>query len=260
MNESGLDNINLLLSKIKENHLINGKMIMDKNIDRICICMNKETIVPLYKFIADIRKEYYFSEYYHILCELNINTPKSVILNANDDFKHVDNVIKLFSNEQVFARLDICSSKPEYPYTCMKDIMNDMLLSDRTKDYIKEKDHKLILREYIDFTNWNEIRCFVEQSKLRGISGDNDGKAPFQTMLNIIDNIVKKIIFYCEYENCTIDIMINDNNEYMVIEINTPCYICATSGLFNLSINYDKEILFGKYDEEHITYPVLRFN
>jgi ribosomal protein S6 len=78
------------------------------------------------KIIDDFEKTYYFSEYYKILSDEKINTPYSEILDVFDlknDATKVNNVINNFSNNQVFARLDECSSKPLLPFKSSVEIL-----------------------------------------------------------------------------------------------------------------------------------------
>ena len=45
---------------------------------------------------------------------------------------------------------------------------------------------------------------------------------------------------------------------FYIIEINTPVWLCATSGLYDLTIPYDICLLINNYDNELFNYPQMR--
>jgi len=245
MNTSGLENLDILKNKLLQHYDIK----YFKNIVNI---------------ITSISEEYYFSEYYDILIEFDIKTPYSNIFFNLYDLKYnqsrINDVIKLQFNGKVFARLDTCSTNPNKPYTNAQEILDDISTNERTK-YVTDNTHKIILREYINLTGYIEIRCFIEDKKLRGItSTDENNEEPTNIILTLIKKLVDKIVFYSEFDNCTLDFAVNNiTNDCILIEINTPCWLCATSGFFDLSLSSDIEILFGLYKPEYINYPVLKF-
>jgi hypothetical protein len=225
--------------------------------------MEYNTKQPLFieNLLEDLEKIYRFSEYYDILIQNNINTPISFILDAelmdsNPDL--IDNIIKNLPNQQCFARLDSCSSKPKEPFTESDDIRNELeTYSWATHHYLYEPNHKLVLREYINVENYYEIRCFVYQSKCRGITFPC---LPTEFNEPLVYDFIDKVIYYTEYDACSIDILIsNSGTEIMVIEINSPVWLFATSGLFDLTDKHDYELLLGDYNPDILTYPELRF-
>lgn len=111
---------------------------------------------------------------------------------------------------------------------------------------------KVVIREYLKLDNI-EFRCFIHNKKLRAISSE-------EKISNIeeIENVISKITHYMEYDDYCVDFTYY-NGKLMLIEINTPVYLFATSGLFDLTNPYDYEILLGKIVPE-INYPILRFS
>ena len=249
MNTSGLDNEELLL-KCLQKHNYN----FNKN--------NLESI------INQIIEEYYFSEYYENLKIYGkIKTPESLIISLKNVFENkniVNENIKTFPNNEVFARLDTASTKPTFPYKNINDILNDMAQNERTRKHLKDMNHNLVLREWINLQNYYELRCFIEDSKLRATSGTtNLNHVPPINIKKILQKIAEDVSFYCEYECFTLDIAIPlfnelNENKYYIIEINTPVWLCATSGLYDLTIPYDIYLLTEEYNTEIINYPKMR--
>lgn len=114
---------------------------------------------------------------------------------------------------------------------------------------------KIIIREWI-YGITLEFRCYIHDNDFRATSGFNVELYP---CLDEIKSIINKIKHYCEYRDFTIDFGII-NNKLILIEINTPVYLCATSGNFNLDIPYDYEVLLGEYQPDVISYPIIRWN
>lgn len=222
--------------------------------------------------IKELEEMYYFSEYYKILINEKINTPLSRITTLNRLYKKPKKINKIINtqfNGKVFARLDRCSSKPESFFKNSGEIKKSLKMSNRTNQFLNDKEHKLILREYInDINDYHELRCIVHDNKLRGVSGpqnnrymikDNDIKKIKQNLCQYIDNIC----YITDYNCATIDILIKKDNiynieEYIVLEINPPVWLTATSGLFDLSSPEDTNILFEKYCK-YIDYPIIKY-
>ena len=219
--------------------------------------------------IIKLEEEYYFSEYYQILIDNKINTPLSRITTLNRLYKKpkkINKIIKTQFNGEVFARLDRCSSKPELFFKNSGEIKQSLKLSVRTNQFLDDKKHKLILREYIkDINDYYELRCIVHNEHLRGVSGPLN--IPSKINLNIFkQNIIRfiKNICHCtDYICATIDILIKKDDiynieKYIVIEINPPVWLTATSGLFELDNPEDTNILFGNLCE-YINYPIIKY-
>lgn len=274
MNSAGINNIiilrkyllnelNIIIEEENTNNFINSIVSYYEPLPT----MEEITEQPiyLYQIINDLEKTYYFSEYYDLLVEANINTPFSIISDLytlyNDPNK-INNYIKTLSNKQCFSRLDSCSSKPENSFYNHLDIIESITNSSRTNIYLNDLEHKLILREYIENieSDYYSARCYVHNKILRAISGpyyvDN---IPSKTIKYKIEKFINKIIEITEYNCATIDIIIPKNftNNFIVIEINSPCWLFATSGLFDLNIPYDVSLLFENINE-FIDYPEMR--
>jgi len=203
--------------------------------------------------IQNIIEEYYFSVWYYLL-DCNINTIKSYICDIKDS-KYVNNLIYILPNNQCFARLDSCSSKPINPYKSYDEIYQSLQCCDRTRNNCYNQ--KLIIRHWL-YNLGEEFRCFIHDNNLRAISTlSNNVKKLVLQHLEKIKETVKQIIFLCDYNDCTIDFCFY-NDELLLIEINTPVYLCATSGKFDLDVVSDYEILLGDYIPDIINYPVIK--
>lgn len=204
------------------------------------------------KYFASIEEaqnaveEYYLSEWYPAIEQFTI---KSYIFDWNDLLNGtIDELIKILPNKKCFARLDSCSSKPTFPFYNSREIIRHLSLSDRTREYCNTN-MKLIIREWVEI--FDEFRCYFHEGKLRGINGP----------ANLSDYLIKyvnDVRYYSEYEDCCIDFGYTYNGNLIVIEINTPIYLCGTSGNFDLNVPYDREILLGKYNSSIINYPVMK--
>lgn len=69
--------------------------------------------------------------------------------------------------------------------------------------------------------------------------------------------MINKIVKLTDNDDCTVDFGFV-NEKIILIEINSPVYLAATSGYFDLSIPFDYEILLVDYIPEIINYPVIR--
>ena len=120
------------------------------------------------KKIRELEEEYYFSEYYKILIDAKINTPLSYITTLNRLYKKPKKINKIINtqfNGEIFARLDRCSSKPKSSFKNSDEIIQSLELSYRTNQFLDDKEHKLILREYIENINdYHELRCIVHDN------------------------------------------------------------------------------------------------
>lgn len=198
----------------------------------------------------DLEKEYYFSEWYDIVKD-TVYTPKSYICSYDDLFNgKIDEIIKILPGSKCFARLDTLSSKPTSPYYNSDEIIQDFQQSVRTNPYF-DQNMPIIIREYLDLNSF-EFRCFIHDKKLRGISTECK-------ILNIEEIIqtINHITFITDYDSYCVDFTYY-NGKLMLIEINTPLWLFACSGLFCLELPYDVEILMGKYIPDIINYPVIK--
>lgn len=198
----------------------------------------------------ELDKEYRFSEWYNIVKDY-VYTPKSYIVTYDDLYNgNVDEIIKLLPGKHCFARLDTLSSKPTNAYNNSIDIIDDFIKSERTSHYFT-KDMPVVIREYL-LLKEIEFRCFIHDKKLRAISSEG-------ALRNIeeIQSIVDKITFLTDYDSYCVDFTYYDN-KLMLIEINTPVWLFATSGLFCLDLPYDQEVLLGEYKPDILNYPIIR--
>lgn len=280
MNDAGIYNkdiimkyltreLNITYEKINENSFINS--IVESYTPISTMYEREEKPIYLYQLIEDYGKTYYFSEYYDILDEFNILTPKSIIVDLDILFtnpEEINNIILNMPNQKCFARLDSCSSKPDKPFRTAQEIIESISKSERTKRYLNEREHKLILRDYIDELDDNNynIRCIIQDKILRGISGpyeivlDNENINKLIQLKRKIKTFINHVIEITEYDNATIDLYIShDFENIMLIEINTPVWLYASSGLFDIKNQYDSHLLFEDIEEDLINeYPEMR--
>lgn len=200
----------------------------------------------------EIDKEYHFSEWYDIIKDA-VYTPKSYICSYDDLFNgKIDKIIKTLPGSKCFARLNTLSSKPTSPYYNSTQIIQDLQRSERTKPYFVEN-MPIIIREYLDLHSF-EFRCFVHDKKLRGISTEDHIHI---SKIKEIVQTINHITFITDYCSYCADFTYC-NGRLMLIEINTPVWLFATSGLFSLELPYDLEILIGTYMPDIINYPVVK--
>lgn len=204
--------------------------------------------------IKNYMKYYSFDKWYPQI-ENIIDTPKSYIFEINDLYNgNINKLIKKLPNQECFARLDCLSSKPIFSYKSSDEIISDLYFNNRTSDQIGV-DTKIIIREWI-YNITNEFRCFVCNGKLRGISCSFKRKLLIEHIANITE-MINKIVKITDNDDCTVDFGFV-NEKIILIEINSPVYLAATSGYFDLSIPFDYEVLLGDYIPEIINYPVIR--
>ncbi len=201
----------------------------------------------------ELEKEYWFSEWYQLIVKICCS-PVSYILHHEDLYNgEIDRVISTLSGKQCFARLDPCSAKPENSYKSALEISNSFLSSNRCKPYFKTY-VPVIIREYVRIPS-GEFRCYIHDKNLRAISSE----VHFSThQLEDICNTVKKITFHTDYESYSVDFTFMSDGRLMLIEINTPVWLFASSGLFDLDVPWDREVLCGMYQPDIIQYPVVR--
>jgi hypothetical protein len=198
----------------------------------------------------ELEIEYRFSEWYDII-KGDCYTPISFLCSYSDLFNgKIDEIIQTLPGKCCFARLDILSSKPTSPYFHSEDIISDFSRSSRTAPYFTEE-MPIVIREYVLLTNI-EFRCFVHGRKLRAISTEG----PLRNMEEIVRR-VNSITFLTDYDDYCVDFTYHAD-KLMLIEINTPVWLFACSGLFCLDIPYDVEILMGEYMPDILNYPIVR--
>jgi hypothetical protein len=224
-------------------------------VEKVCFTP-KSWIFPLFEFMNDV----------NMYSPSNICSLRNENVQLNNVMDEIDTLIaSQLNNKQCFGRLDSVSSKPTSPYKNANEIMESLYRSSRTYNMIKQ-DTKLIIREWIPNIE-NEFRCFIHNGKLRGITCEY--KENIDIYIEEIKNTVKNIIHYTDYHDCSIDFgFVDDNNanvignknckKLMLIEINTPVYLCASSGNFDLNLPSDYEVLLGRYIPDIITYPVIK--
>lgn len=202
----------------------------------------------------EVSKEYHFSEWFDALQQhSNIPTFESVILQWGDLFNgKVDEVIQQWGG-QCFARLDPCSSKPTAPFTSAREVQEHIEQSEQTNQLLGKPSIPLILRKWYPNLG-GEFRCFVHDSQLRAISSEEHLSAG---TIEAVQEALAKITHCCEYANYCADFTLIGGQLHL-IEINTPVWLFATSGLFDLSVVADREILVGEYIPDIISYPVVR--
>jgi hypothetical protein len=213
----------------------------------------------------ELSSEFNFSEWYDILISIVkqggrtplIHTPKSYIFDyrnlVDNDGADIDELIATLPNQECFARLDLASAKPKKPYRSAKEILESFKSSDRCSPYLGQK---VIIREYKTLGG-GEFRCYIHEKTFRAISSER------RLPSNVIDEvkaIVEKITFYTDYTSYCVDFTFDHDEEdkLMLIEINSPVWLYATSGLYDLDEGYDYSVLLGEYQPELIHYPVIR--
>lgn len=223
--------------------------------------------------INKIEQLYNFSSYYCYLELDNIKTAKSIIC----DMK-CSNIEEIFNqlNKPVFVRVDRTSSKSNKVFKSWSDAYNDLITSINTRNIVLSRNSNYIFREAIlDISNMIEFRCFVFKKILRGISICFESDLKYKNIhlfKSVILSFISKVVISTELNDCSIDLCLSkiqlynllnnisiDLSSLQLIEINSPVYLYATSGLFELDLPRHKEILVGKLQPDIISYPVILF-
>lgn len=193
-----------------------------------------------------------------ILVKDHCNTPKSFMFTVNDLKNGVlDSHIATMKNKECFARFDSVSSKPIQPFKSAAEIWSSFTISDRCRHYLNDGTNAVILREYI-YDLPGEFSCFIHDRKLRAISSTVHIE---KSHLAEIISTVNLLTHYTEYDSYTADFVLMNQavgRSLMLIEINSPVWLFATSGEFDLDVVADYTILLGEYPYI-IEYPVLRY-
>ena len=143
-----------------------------------------------------------------------------------------------------------------------------------------------MIREWKDMTQQIELRCFVHNQVLQGVSLDinedltDSPQITEDYIINklkklqpLLNNFVRTVTINIPYDDYIADISISktifDNittldseqissKDIWLIEINTPVYLLATSGNFNLANSNHINYLFKTNDM--IDYPIILCN
>jgi hypothetical protein len=200
-----------------------------------------------------------FDRWYPLVKD-QIKTPTSYIFQMEDLHNgNIDKLLETLPTNECFARLDSCSTKPEKAYKSSLEIVNDIYKNSRTFNEI-ENSTKIIIREWV-YGITNEFRCYVHDSKLRGISCEKSThRRRITENIVIINQNVNKITKITEFDDYTVDFGFDSPDNLIMIEINSPVYLAATSGNFDLIIPGDYEILLGDYIPDIINYPIIKCN
>lgn len=183
------------------------------------------------------------SEWYPILEKL---TPKSWFFDSADPYLEVK--LDKFIQEKgfPFARMDSYSPKWFKPFRSGDEIIKKMKTHHRTKDYFGQED--LILRTFVDLSEFLELRCFICNGKLTAIS-QNDVQSdsePVEDPIIIKKESIKFIDLFIEKlpKDCTVDIAIHPISlDKIVIEVNSSFKEKAGTGLFDEDSPEDLRIL-----------------
>lgn len=212
-----------------------------------------------------LEEDYYFSEWYYAI-KNDIQTMESWFFDYDDLYNgKINSMIRRLGGE-CFARTDSCSTKPNKSYKSAEEILSDFKTSDRCRDYFsktKRDDIVIVLRRYIhNFPK--EFRCFIHEKKLRGISSQipltSEQIIEIEKKVNKITHYLCEDNYSCDFVYLSSKLQTHDNKQLMLVEINSPVYLFATSGAFDLDVPADRMILFGEYLPDVISYPIVRYD
>ena len=144
-------------------------------------------------------------------------------------------------NRKVFPRLHLVSPKHFRPCTSASEILDILRITPRTFSVLKEAhdsktDCPLFLREWRDFSDMTEVRCFIVDGRVTACC-QNDSQSDSEPIENPKEvkqrvlSFVERLIPFCPYRECTLDLALNSTAIYLV-EINTPFTMLAGTGLF----------------------------
>jgi len=159
----------------------------------------------------------------------------------------IDEVIKYYGGK-VFPRLHYLSPKYLAPCESASFILGLLVGTTRTQNVLishRDKGCPLFLREWVNFGQATEIRCFIVRGRLTCMS-QNDSQADSEPLEHpqLVKSRVMRFIDTClphlPYKDCTVDVALIGKSMY-IVEINTPFDMLAGSGLF--SYPHEAELL-----------------
>ena len=236
----------------------NDDLVLEEDDSYITIPFNEDTFSKLFVeyFYAD--KWFPLISKYTIpskLIKLDSKTVDYMIKNRKPTKELLDIVNK---NDKKFYRLNSLSSKYK-GILSFEEAIEHMFTSERILRTIKAQTSPyLFIRDFVDFSNYTEYRCFVKDRSLLGVSfydtdETKDNYLSEKNKLALI-SFIKKIISELDiYNDFTVDIAFSEKKIF-VIEINTPVYMMAGSGYFSL---YDVKYVLDK-KHENIIYPIFK--
>ena len=193
---------------------------------------------------------------------------------------------------RVFARMDHASSKTITACTTSAEVEANLRCSERTAARLRgieagkavdgPANGFVMLRRWVEdlATTHVEMRVFVHGGEARGLSmtvgehcklHDSDEQscvACLRLLKRAVRTFAKRCVVATEYQDCVLDVAVpvaaldaaQDSSALLaslwLIECNTPVYMAATSGRFDLSNEAHRTILCGERPQE-IDYPVL---
>lgn len=145
-----------------------------------------------------------------------------------------------------FVRLDELSPKHFRPCTTVEQVWQCLQVP-RTLDVIRTSKY-LCLREWVDFTDLIELRCFIN-GKITAIS-QNDAQASSEPLAEFCDpaQIKSALIRYVDQflhllPPCTLDLAVDRQLNFQVIEVNSTVHERAGSALFDMENPADLHLL-----------------
>jgi hypothetical protein len=233
MNESGLD-VKGIYDKYKNFSFSaeggEGEIIPSES-DYPLISFMENNVVSEENIKEVYANLFVFSEWYSYVIEENIPTPYSIITKFYN--KNVEKIFNNFAKDRkVFCRLDQCSTKNVISHDNFSNIVKELNESSRTSPYLKNKNCKIVFREFIeDIKERQEIRCFVRNKILRGVSLSDDVPEDISLFRRMVVKMVERIISATEYLDCCIDLSIKpyDYTSLLLIEINSPTCLLTCS-------------------------------
>jgi len=210
--------------------------------------------------LCELLIKYYSAENWYPLLENTDLTPKSVLIPISrklSDLKNNEKLLEAIKKfpKPFFVKLSSVSPKDVDKSLIVNDINDIYSLftqSQRVKRTLyNDRQHYIFLRKVLpDCRTTPEFRVFVSNSKCVAITRNNiyvsqEHEKLKNKLIEFCDNIIKLTM----YIDCTLDVVYyKKNNKFYLIEINTPFYLLAGTGLYDEKLDYD--ILSGKVYNE----------
>lgn len=197
------------------------------------------------------REDYGMHKWYPLLREFTFTSTEYLLIPdeisdvldntcSRELLEFVDSVINKYDGK-VFPRLHLVSPKYFKPCTTAKQVFRILRSTPRTQEVLRDclrrnVDCPLFLREWHDFSDLTEIRCFISNGKLTAFCQNDAQKDseplenPLEMKQRVID-FVDRLLPSCPYRDCTLDLALSQDTIHLV-EVNTPYTMLAGTGLF----------------------------
>ena len=245
--------------------------------------------------IEQFKKSFGISKWISSVEQFTFRTKIVEVIISDGKISNVDELDKAIQYfGKAFVRLDSKSSKNDIFHISSSTILEDFRSSPRTNKSILENcSLTMAIREYVPNIqrDYYEVRCFIKDRIVRGITGPVGirNEIPRNCTTDIIRTSLSKYRHIFEtknaircfidslnliYSDCTVDLIFGKDDfqelkwstnpeklsrfqdKIKLVEINSPIYAFATSGIFSFDSKMHVEILLSELIDG-FDYPMI---